>query len=264
MQMSVLGGDGYLGWPTALHLSARGHDVAVADNFARRDYDEELGVESLVPIATLDDRIEAWAEWPARRSSPTSATSATPTSPTTWSATSAPDAIVHFAEQRSAPYSMIDQAARGLHADQQRRRHPQRAVRHRRDRPRHPPGQARHDGRVRHAQHRHRGGLAEVTHKGRTDRVLYPKRPGSFYHLSKVHDSHNIEFALPHLGAAGHRPQPGRRLRPGDRRDRARPRGSPPASTTTRVFGTVLNRLVIQAVLGHPLTVYGGGGQTRG
>src|SRR5436305_15340340 len=62
MQILVLGGDGYLGWPTALHLSAAGHEVAVADNFARRGYDEELGVESLVPIATLEERVSAWAE----------------------------------------------------------------------------------------------------------------------------------------------------------------------------------------------------------
>src|SRR5438270_10469937 len=62
MQILVLGGDGYLGWPTALHLSAAGHEVAVADNFARRGYDEELGVESLVPIATPEERVAAWTE----------------------------------------------------------------------------------------------------------------------------------------------------------------------------------------------------------
>src|SRR5881227_1893730 len=58
----VLGGDGYLGWPTALHLSARGHDIAVADNFVRRDYDRELGVQSLVPIESLETRVRAWHE----------------------------------------------------------------------------------------------------------------------------------------------------------------------------------------------------------
>jgi UDP-sulfoquinovose synthase len=60
MRILVLGGDGYLGWPTALHLSGVGHDVAVADNFARRGYDQELGVTSLVPIATLERRVAAW------------------------------------------------------------------------------------------------------------------------------------------------------------------------------------------------------------
>ena len=62
MRILVLGGDGYLGWPTALHLSSLGHDVAVCDNFARRGYDVEMGVESLVPIVTLDERISAWQE----------------------------------------------------------------------------------------------------------------------------------------------------------------------------------------------------------
>jgi UDP-sulfoquinovose synthase len=62
MRILVLGGDGYLGWPTALHLNALGHDVAVNDNFARRRYDEEMGVESLVPICSLEDRLAAWTE----------------------------------------------------------------------------------------------------------------------------------------------------------------------------------------------------------
>ena len=62
MKILVLGGDGYLGWPTALHLSALGHEVAVNDNFARRGYDVEMGVDSLVPIVTLEERIAAWAE----------------------------------------------------------------------------------------------------------------------------------------------------------------------------------------------------------
>ena len=62
MKILVLGGDGYLGWPTALHLSALGHEVAVNDNFARRGYDVEMGVESLIPILTLQERIAAWGE----------------------------------------------------------------------------------------------------------------------------------------------------------------------------------------------------------
>src|SRR5882757_5562741 len=62
MQILVLGGDGYLGWPTALHLSSLGHEVAVNDNFARRGYDVEMGVDSLVPITTLQERIAAWGE----------------------------------------------------------------------------------------------------------------------------------------------------------------------------------------------------------
>jgi len=62
MRVLVLGGDGYLGWPTALHLSAAGHDVAIVDNFARRRYDEEMGVDTLVPIRDLEDRVRVWKE----------------------------------------------------------------------------------------------------------------------------------------------------------------------------------------------------------
>ena len=63
MRILVLGGDGYLGWPTSLHLSDRGHDIAIGDNFVRRQYDHELGVESLVPIETLRTRAQVWQEY---------------------------------------------------------------------------------------------------------------------------------------------------------------------------------------------------------
>lgn len=106
-------------------------------------------------------------------------------------------------------------------------------------------------------------GWLTVEHNGRRDRVLYPKRPGSFYHLSKVHDSHNIEFACRAWG-----------LRATDLNQGVVYGQEVPASGTdprlaTRfdydaIFGTVLNRFIVQAVLGHPLTVYGSGQQTRG
>ena len=107
-------------------------------------------------------------------------------------------------------------------------------------------------------------GWLTITHKGRTDTVLYPKRPGSFYHLSKVHDSHNIEFACRVWGLRATDLNQG--IVYGQETDETALASRPwrPASTTTQVFGTVLNRMVIQAVLGHPLTVYGTGGQIRG
>jgi UDP-sulfoquinovose synthase len=106
-------------------------------------------------------------------------------------------------------------------------------------------------------------GWLTITHKGRTDTVLYPKRPGSFYHLSKVHDSHNIEFACLVWGLRATDLNQG--VVYGVETDETRL--SPLLATRfdyDAVFGTVLNRMVIQAVLGHPLTVYGTGGQTRG
>src|SRR5665213_3644050 len=109
MRIIVLGGDGYLGWPTAMHLSAQGHDVAVVDNFIRREYDLEIGAQSLTPIKSLEERVATWE-----------AITAHPIALYVGDLTDAefthgfvedfaPDTIVHFAEQRSAPFSMIDQ-----------------------------------------------------------------------------------------------------------------------------------------------------------
>jgi len=103
MRTLVLGGDGYLGWPTALHLSAAGHDVAIADSFARRGYDRELGATSLVPIASLDERVKVWQEISNRRVT-TFVGDLTDASFTTSLIDEVRfDTIIHFAEQRSAP-----------------------------------------------------------------------------------------------------------------------------------------------------------------
>jgi UDP-sulfoquinovose synthase len=263
MQILVLGGDGYLGWPTALHLSALGHDVAVNDNFARRGYDEEMGVESLIPIATLEERIAAWQE-----------ISGTTIRSYVGDLTDAafvhqmvrdfqPDTIVHFGEQRAAPYSMISQAhavytqtnnvVGNLNvmyaiADIDRDIHLVKL------------GTMGEYGQPNIDIEE---GWLEVEHKGRKDRVLYPKKPGSFYHLSKVHDSHNIEFGCRIWGLRATDLNQGVVYGADTEQTKLDPR------LYTRfdydgVFGTVLNRMVIQAVLGHPLTVYGQGSQTRG
>ena len=108
MRVLVLGGDGYLGWPTALHLSDTGHDTAVLDNFARRGYDRELGVQSLVPIQDLDARVAAWEEISGRRIPAYTGDLLDADFVYQVLAEFQPDAIVHFAEQRAAPYSMID------------------------------------------------------------------------------------------------------------------------------------------------------------
>src|SRR4030088_383733 len=100
MQILVLGGDGYLGWPTALHLSALGHDVAVNDNFARRGYDVEMGVESLVPIATLEERVAAWAEIGGKQIKTCVGDLCEPAFVHERVRDFHPDTIVHFGEQR--------------------------------------------------------------------------------------------------------------------------------------------------------------------
>ena len=263
MRILVLGGDGYLGWPTALHLSRRGHDVGVVDNFVRRQYDHEMGVESLVPITQLQHRVRIWEEVSGLTLETFIGDLTDPVFVDNTLERFEPEAVVHFAEQRSAPYSMIDRqhavytqvnnvvgTLNLLYAIAER------------DPSIHlvklgtmgEYGQPNIDIEE---------GWIEIEHKGRKDRMIYPKKPGSFYHCSKVHDSHNIEFGCRIWG-----------LRATDL-NQGVVYGADTEQTklddrlATRfdydgVFGTVLNRLVIQAVLGHPLTVYGNGSQTRG
>jgi UDP-sulfoquinovose synthase len=263
MKILVLGGDGYLGWPTALHLSARGHTVTVVDNMVRREYDREMGVDSLVPIATLQERVNKWEQISGRAINVRvgNLTDAA----FTYGVISEvrPETIVHFGEQRSAPYSMIDRqhavytqvnnvvgTLNLLYAIAER------------------------DPSIHLVKLGTMGeygtpnidieeGFIEITHKGRRDILPYPKQPGSFYHLSKVHDSHNIQFACRIWG-----------LRATDL-NQGIVYGQETGETdlhpdlATRfdydgVFGTVLNRFCVQAVVGLPLSVYGKGGQTRG
>jgi UDP-sulfoquinovose synthase len=263
MRILVLGGDGYLGWPTALHLSDRGHDVGIVDNFVRRQYDHELGVQSLVPIEPLVTRVRAWREVSGQQIATYvgDLTDAEFTYRTLREFR--PDAVVHFAEQRAAPYSMIDRA----HAVYTQTNNVVGtlnllyAI-------------AETDPDIHLIKLGTMGeygtpnidieeGWLNIEHNGRTDRMLYPKRPGSFYHLSKVHDSHNIEFTCRIWGLRATDLNQGivygQQTDQTVRDDRLATRFDYDA-----VFGTVLNRFVILAALGQPLTVYGDGGQTRG
>ncbi len=263
MRILVLGGDGYLGWPTALHLSALGHDVAVNDNFARRGYDEEMGVESLIPIATLDERVATWHQISGNAIKTYVGDLTDAAFVHQMVGDFRPETIVHFGEQRAAPYSMIDQAhavytqtnnvVGNLNvmyaiADIDRDIHLVKL------------GTMGEYGTPNIDIEE---GWIEIEHNGRSDRMLYPKRPGSFYHCSKVHDSTNIEFGCRIWGMRATDLNQGVVYGADTEQTKLDPR------LATRfdydgVFGTVLNRMVIQAVLGHPLTVYGNGSQTRG
>jgi UDP-sulfoquinovose synthase len=263
MKILVLGGDGYCGWPTSLHLSDAGHEVVIVDNCVRRTIDHELGAQSLTPITDLKERVRAWQEVSGQTIAVEFGDLLD------WEFLSdvvqrhQPEAIVHYAEQRAAPYSMID------------RRH------------------------ALYTQHNNvigtlnvlfainefapechlvklgtmgeygtpnidiEEGYITIEHNGRKDTLPFPKMPGSWYHLTKVHDSHNIHFACRIWGLRATdlnqgvvygtlTPQAERDVRLINRFD------------YEEVFGTVLNRFCIQAAIGHPLTVYGKGGQTRG
>jgi UDP-sulfoquinovose synthase len=263
VRILVLGGDGYLGWPTALHLSDRGHDVGIVDNFARRSYDDEMGVQSLVPIAPLHRRVQAWQELSGKKLDLFVGDLCDAEFTLDTVRRFRPEAVVHYAEQRAAPYSMIDRkhAVYTQYNNVIGNLNVMFAI-------------AEVDRDIHLVKLGTMGeygtpnidieeGWLEVEHNGRKDRMLYPKKPGSFYHLSKVHDSHNIEFGCRIWGLRATDLNQG--VVYGQQTDQTA--GDPRLATRfdyDAIFGTVLNRFVIQAVLGHPLTVYGAGGQTRG
>jgi UDP-sulfoquinovose synthase len=263
LRVLVLGGDGYLGWPSALHLSAAGHAVAVADSGLRRAYDRELGTGSLVPIAPFADRVRTWEALSGRHIDVFAGDVCDAGFVDGLMAGFEPDAVVHFAEQRSAPYSMIDRA-HAVHTQVNNvvgTLNVLYAI----------AGSGRPVHLVKLGTMGEYGtpnidieeGWIDIDHRGRSDRVLFPKRPGSFYHLSKVHDSHNVEFACRVWGLAATDLNQG--VVYGVETDET----VLGADLATRfdydqVFGTVFNRMIVQAVLEEPLTVYGSGAQVRG
>ncbi|HUY74132.1 MAG TPA: NAD-dependent epimerase/dehydratase family protein [Candidatus Dormibacteraeota bacterium] len=263
MRILILGGDGYLGWPTAMRFSARGHEVAVIDNFLRRRYHLEQASDSLTPIRSLEERVGAWYELYGKR------IEAHVGDITDYDFFEPivrdfhPDAVIHYGEQPSAPWSMRNRRA-AVETQQNNVIGTLNLLFALRD----------------HAPDCHliklgtmgeygtpnidiEEGFIEIEHKGRKDLLPYPKQPGSFYHLSKVHDSHNIMFACRVWGIRATDLNQGvvygietEETRLDDR-------------LITRFdydesFGTALNRFSVQAVIGQALTVYGKGGQTRG
>jgi UDP-sulfoquinovose synthase len=263
MRVAVLGGDGYCGWATALYLSNKGHSVAIADNFCRRQWDHELGVQTLTPIRPLSERLRVWQELTGN------SIDLFVGDVTEYDFLSAvvkdfePEAVVHFAEQRAAPYSMIDRkhavftqvnnvvgtlnllfALREFQPDCHLIK-------------------LGTMGEYGTPNIDIEEGYITIEHNGRRDTVPYPKQPGSFYHLSKVHDSHNIMFTCKAWGLRATDLNQG--VVYGTMTDEvALSEALINRFDYDEVFGTVLNRFCVQAAIGHPLTVYGKGGQTRG
>ncbi len=259
----ILGGDGYLGWPQAMHLSSRGHEVAVADNFAKRDWERELGVEPLLPIGTLEERVDAWRKVAGHSVQSFVGDLTDYDFVARVISDFRPDAIVHYGEQPSAPYSMIDvaHAAYTQHNNVIGTLNVLFAMR----------DIAPDAHLVKLGTMGEYGtpnidieeGYLRVEHNGRSHEFLYPKTAGSLYHLSKVHDSHNIHFACRVWGIRATELNQG--VVYGVETDEA---ALDPRLATAfhydEVFGTALNRFCVQAVSGEPITPYGRGGQTRG
>ena len=264
MRVMILGGDGYLGWPTAMYFSQLGHDVLVVDNLAKRQWEAEVDGAPLEEIPTLRHRARVWTETTGKEIA-VAVGDIAENHRFVYRVFEEfrPEAVVHYAEQPSAPYSMIGRD----HAVYTQRNNVLGTLN------------------VVHAMKRHtpdahliklgtmgeygtpnidiEEGFIEIEHNGRSDRLPFPKLPGSFYHLTKVHDSHNIHFACRIWGLSATDLNQGvvygittdeTELHPELRT----------AFHYDAVFGTALNRFCAQAVAGVPLTVYGAGGQKRG
>ncbi len=269
VKIAILGGDGFCGWPAALHLSARGHDVLVVDNFSRRAIDADLGTESLTPIRGLDERRAAWAELTGRSIGAAELDLAQDYEEFLGLLrTERPDAVVHFAEQRAAPFSMKTPRTKRYTVDNN--------------------VGATHNvlcaivesGLDVHLVHLGTMGVygygtagmripegyldVEVPgpHGSVPQEILYPSNPGSLYHMTKVLDQTMFAFYAKNDG-----------LRITDLHQGII-WGTSTAETALDErlvnrfdydgdYGTVLNRFLVQAAVGHPLTVHGTGGQTR-
>ncbi len=263
MKIVVLGGDGYCGWATALYLSAKGHSVAIVDNFIRRQWDHELGAQTLTPILPLSDRLRTWTRLTGKAIELFVGDVTDYDFLLSTGKQFEPEAIIHFAEQRSAPYSMIDRkhavftqvnnvvgtlnvlfAIREVQPDCHLIK-------------------LGTMGEYGTPNIDIEEGYIRIEHNGRSDLLPFPKQPGSFYHLSKVHDSHNMMFACNVWGIRATDLNQG--VVYGTMTDEI---GLDEALINRldydEVFGTVLNRFCVQAAIGQPLTVYGKGGQTRG
>ncbi len=262
MKVMVLGADGYLGWPLVLRMVGRGHEVSAADNFYTRKAVDEVGSWSAIPIPSVEDRLKAvkrsfgadvvFKEGDLRDYNFISS----------FLREERPDAIIDFAEQRSAPYSQIDlnHAVFTMENNVIGTMNLLYAMKE-------------------YAPNAHllkmgtlgeygtpnvdiAEGYFEVEYHGRKDKLPFPRQAGSWYHWSKVHDSNNISFAVKIWGltATDVHQGPVYGTRTNDMRDE---------ELRTRfdfdeVWGTVLNRYCVEAVAGIPLTPYGEGGQTRG
>jgi UDP-sulfoquinovose synthase len=263
MRILILGGDGYLGWPQSLYLSSKGHDIVIFDNLMRRHFDLERGFDSLIPIYTLHERVAAWKEVSGRQIQLCIGDTTDYEALTAVFRDFQPEAVVHFAEQRSAPYSMIDRR----HAVFTQTNNVVGTLN------------------VLYAMKEFvpdchlvklgtmgeygtpnidiEEGFIEIHHKGRSDVLPYPKQPNSFYHLSKTYDSHNIMFCCKIWGLRATDLNQGvvYGVETGETTQDAR--------LATRfdydqIYGTALNRFCAQATVEYPLTMYGKGQQIRG
>ncbi len=263
MRVLILGGDGYLGWPTAMYFSNRGHKVIIVDNYFKRKAAMELDCEPLIHCPNLKLRADLWRGLTGKKIKICIGDI------TEYAFLSKifneyhPDAVIHYAEQPSAPYSMIsrDTAAFTLQNNLSGTLNVVYAVKE--FAPECHIVKLGTMGEYGTPNIDIEEGWLEIDHKGKRDKFLFPRQAGSLYHTTKIQDTDLLWFYVrnwklrvtdlmqgPVYGISTEEVDMDERLMPNFHYD--------------EIFGTVLNRFLVQAVSGHPLTVYGKGGQTRG
>lgn len=274
--MLILGGDGYLGWPTAMYFSRRGYKVTVADNYFRRNACTELDTGMLYNVPTLVERAKIWHEKTGKEIKVVIGDLAQPETMRSlfdgrvqyaWaqnsSFTGIPETVVHYAEQPSAPYSLINYHYADTTVINNLRvtNNLMWAVR----------DYARNTHIIKLGTMGEYGtpnidieeGWIEIDHKGRKDKFLFPRQASSLYHTTKVMDTDLLWFGVRVWGLRVtdlmQGPVYGIETEESAMDDRLKT-----IFNYDEIFGTIVNRFVTQAVVGYPLTVYGGGGQTRG
>jgi UDP-sulfoquinovose synthase len=263
MRVLLLGGDGYLGWPTAMAFSRKGHEICMLDNYLRRGLCRDLDVEPLFPVPNIFERVKLWKEVSGNKINPRIGDCCDYNFLSEVIEEFRPEAVIHYAEQPSAPYSMLNHAAATITLI----------------------NNLQSTLNIIWAVHEYvpechiiklgtmgeygtpnidiEEGWIEIEHKGLKDRFLFPRQASSLYHTTKIQDTDLLWFYVrtwrlrvtdlmqgPVYGLAT------------DETDIHEKLGT--FFNYDEIFGTVVNRFIVQAVSGYPLTVYGKGGQTRG
>lgn len=263
MRILILGGDGFLGWPTAMAFAAKGHDVYVIDNYSRRHIAQQTQSEALIPTPNLHDRAAIFYSLSDYNIQVQIGDCTDYRTVSRLFEEFQPEAVVHYAEQPSAPYSMIgyDEARYTLNNNLNATFNLIWAV-------------------LEHAPDCHiiklgtmgeygtpnidiEEGWIDIEHKGRKEKFLYPRQTGSLYHTTKILDTDLLWFYVRTFGIRVtdlmQGPVYGLSTDESDQDERLLPNFH-----YDDIFGTVVNRFLVQAVAGVPLTVYGKGGQVRG
>jgi len=263
VKVLVLGADGYLGWPTCMYYSSRGHDVTGVDNYFRRNASSELSIEPLFLPPQLEVRSSLWEKMSGKRINIRIGDITDYEFLLTVVKESSPDVLIHYAEQPSAPFSMINQkqASFTLRNNLLGTLNVAYAVK-----------EVNPDchiiklgtmGEYGTPDIDIEEGWIDIEHKGRKDRFLFPRQASSLYHTTKIQDTDLLWFYVRIWGLRVTDLMQGPVYGLSTDESDIDP-GLLPHFSYDEIFGTVINRFVVQAVIGYPLTVYGKGGQTRG